>query len=117
MNQKGKIKSFAVWKTAKIAALVMAALMALPVGPLLALMTISQIAGKFQSVHPHDFRNTLAMFAVLPLIYGIFGLLVVALASWLYNVLSPRFGGIEVELMVAPDAPVSSQPISASPAN
>jgi hypothetical protein len=103
MNQRGKIKSFVVWKTARIGAIVIAVLLALPVAPILVLMTLARINNKFHSVHPHDFRDFFLLFAAIPLVYGIVGLVVVALASWLYNILSPRFGGIEVELIVDSD--------------
>ena len=48
--------------------------------------------------HPVRFRGMLFLMVVAPLVYGIFGFLLFALWSWLYNVLSPRFGRIEIEL-------------------
>jgi hypothetical protein len=108
MNQKGKIKSFAVWTTAMIGAIVMASIAAGPI----ALFIIS--ATIFRLIHgqppvashaagSHQVRDAFALLAFAPLIYGIAGFILTAFASWLYNVLSPRFGGIEVELIVEPD--------------
>ena len=38
------------------------------------------------------------IFSVISVIgYGIFGFIIFGFWSWLYNVLSPRFGGIEIE--------------------
>jgi hypothetical protein len=116
MNQKRKIKSFAVWKTAKIGAIVTLALSALAVVPMLVLMTLGRTNHTFKFVHPHDFRDACILFSALPLIYGTFALFLIALTSWLYNLLSPRFGGIEVELMAMAD-PASSQSIPPNPAN
>ena len=130
MNERGKIKSFSVLKTAKIGAIVTAVSVAIPIALFLAVFTllrfthhstrgtvaapsavvqpstvatpntIGQENQLAQNKHPRPLRlrDALVMLVVGPLIYGVFGFLLFALWSWLYNVLSPRFGGIEIEL-------------------
>jgi hypothetical protein len=55
--------------------------------------------------HPRPFRarDQLAIFAIFPLVYGIFGFLLFGAWSWLYNILSPRFGGIEIDWSDGPE--------------
>jgi hypothetical protein len=95
---KGKIKSFSVWKTCKIAAIVTFAFVAVFSWFFLGLMVIARMKHQFHSVHPTDFRDTAVLFAAFPVIESIGMFLLVAVMAWLYNVLSPRFGGIEIEL-------------------
>ena len=107
MNQKGKIKSFSVWKTAKIGAIVMASIVACPVALFIISATIYRLIHGQPPVasHPvgsHQVRDAFGFLVFAPLIYGIAGFILAAFGSWLYNVLSPRFGGIEVELIVDP---------------
>ncbi|MFZ2059934.1 MAG: hypothetical protein WAU82_02885 [Candidatus Binatus sp.] len=47
--------------------------------------------------HPLRPRDVPIIVGVAALFYGIFGFLVFGLWSWLYNLLSPRFGGIVIE--------------------
>jgi hypothetical protein len=122
MNHKGKITSFAVWKTAKIGGIVAACIAALPIAMFIISSTLFHIFHR-QPVAPHpgganvgSVRAALVLLVVGPLIYGIAGFLLTAFASWLYNVLSPRLGGIELELVVAAD-PTSSRVIPADPAS
>ena len=130
MNERRKIKSFSVLKTAKIGAIVAAVFSAVPIAFFLAVfaflsathhLTRTAVATSSTVVQPNTvatpdtavqpnqhaqnrhprpvrFRDVLVMLVVAPLIYGVFGFLLFALWSWLYNVLSPRFGGIEIEL-------------------
>ncbi len=87
-----QIKSFGILQTAKFAGVlyvVMTAIFAIPSGIVGALVAV--IAGK-----PEGLISLL--FIVLPIFYGIFGFLMVALMCWLYNVVAARMGGVEIEL-------------------
>ena len=95
---KHTVKSFSVWSTSKIAAIVIFALVALFSWPVAALAVLSRMNHKFYSSHPDDFRTTVVMFAVFPAIEAVAVFFMTAAATWLYNVLSPRVGGIEVEI-------------------
>jgi hypothetical protein len=95
---KGKIKSFSVWKTSKIAAIVTFAFVALFSWFFLGLMVMARMNHQFHSVHPTDFRDIVVLCAAFPVVESIAMFLLVAVMARLYNVLSPRFGDIEIEL-------------------
>jgi len=145
MNQRGKIKSFGVLKTATIGGIVTAVFVALPIAFVVILFAFSrgidysthktlstpdtvvqpstvatptavQPNQAPEKKHPRPVplqqvpvRIVLMMMVLGPLIYGIFGLLAFGLWSWLYNLLSPRFGGIEIEWT---DGPEEKPPLS-----
>lgn len=84
-----EIKSFAVVKSAKIGAIVILALTSLLTYPFFLIILL-------QHPHrppPHSFFIVLGL---VPFFYGIGGFIMIALTCWLYNILSPRFGGIEI---------------------
>jgi hypothetical protein len=99
MNRR-EIKSFAVLKCAKIGAVILAAFAALFLSPIYISILLFPIrsAVSHPPSHPPHPAPPLFFFALFPLLYGISGFLMIALACWLYNVLSPRFGRIEIEL-------------------
>ena len=97
---KGKIKSFSVWKTAKIGALVLASIPGLLITSYLIWLALFRAIRGFPPTGSHSIRflDVLALLALACPFYGIVGFILTAIASWLYNVLSPRFGGIEIEI-------------------
>jgi hypothetical protein len=95
---KGQIKSFAVWKTAKIGAIVVWVAWALVILLMMA-CSLPEIAySRFQTAHPYNIRDAFIFITVVPVIWAIITFVAIALASWLYNILSPRLGGIEIEI-------------------
>jgi len=140
VNQRGKIKSFGVLRTATIGGIVTAAIIAVPVACFAIVMTFFRVTHHFthnkvaasnavqQSTAPSlkpvvqptavatasagcgpnqkvgnkqgrplRLRDALAFLVVCTIVYGILGFLLFGFWSWLYNLLSPRFGGIEIE--------------------
>ncbi len=141
MNQRGKIKSFGVLKTATIGGIVTAALIVVPLALFLVVFmfvrlshhltgntvatpyTVGQASASAtpgtsveptkkpekRTAQPLRLRDVPIILAIASLFYGIFGFLLFGLWSWLYNLLSPRFGGIEIEWT---DGPEEKPPLS-----
>ena len=93
---KTKVESFNVWKTATIGGLVTAA-------------TVDSISCIFVPVillilfhpgpHGEQPPNTLKLilaFQMVAVAYGVFGFLIMALWCWLYNIIAPRVGEIQI---------------------
>lgn len=92
-----RIKSFGVLQTAKLAAILYFISSAIFVIPI---MLISFIAGSSSGIPGSGFG---AMFSgvfliIMPILYGIFGFIFVAIGCLLYNVIAKFVGGIEIEL-------------------
>jgi hypothetical protein len=95
---KGQIKSFAVWKAAKIGAIVVWVAWFLVI-LLMLVCSLPEIAyNRFQTAHPYSIRDTFMFIAVVPVIWAIIAFVAITVASCLYNILSPRLGGIEIEI-------------------
>jgi hypothetical protein len=83
-----QIVSLSVHQTARVLA-VMYALMGLILLPILLVATMVGEDGP-------GIGLGLALF--LPVLYGIFGYIFVAIGCWLYNLVASRLGGIELEV-------------------
>jgi hypothetical protein len=82
-----EIKSFGVMQTAKVMAVIYAILAAV-IGFFLALSALFR---------GHPVRAILALFG-LPILYGVFSFIFVAILCLLYNEIARRVGGVEIEL-------------------
>lgn len=91
-----EIKAFAVWKCAKIAAVVLTIFTGLFVWPI---WIYSRVASAWFHHGPHP---PFSVFLVFPVFYGVCTFFMTAIMCWLYNVLSPRIGRIEIELGDSP---------------
>jgi hypothetical protein len=48
------------------------------------------------------------LFVIAPLLYGVLGFLIGAIAAWVYNLVAGRVGGIEIELAETPQSSSSA---------
>jgi hypothetical protein len=82
-----EIKSFNVWQTSKVLA-VLQAVFAWIEGLLLAVGALR---------HGHPLRAIFCI-VILPILAGALGFLATAFACWIYNMVSERIGGIAFEI-------------------
>ena len=102
MNPKRTVKSFAVCQTAGIAAIVTAALTGLASMTFLVVTIFVRLSHLSGPSHPYPYglRGLFLICTAIPFFYGLGAFIVTAMACWLYNVLSPRFGQIAIEFAV-----------------
>jgi hypothetical protein len=87
-----EIKSFNVWQTSKVLA-VLYAISGWIEGIFLALAALR---------HGHPFRAIFCI-VILPIIFGVLGFLFTAFSCWLYNQVAEQLGGIAFELVPRSD--------------
>jgi hypothetical protein len=85
-----EIKSFKVWQTAKILA-VLGAIYA-------EIEAIFLVLISFKAHNLHNLRQAIAAIVGIPIMAAFLGFLFTALLCWLYNQVAPRLGGITFEL-------------------
>ncbi|ALS98837.1 hypothetical protein AT746_11525 [Lacimicrobium alkaliphilum] len=89
---KIQISRFSTHQTAKIFALLMVVTSLLFMLPFMFLSSLVPTPTGGSSSFGFS-----ALFILMPIFQGIFGYIMVRVGLWLYNLLSPRFGGFEFE--------------------
>lgn len=90
------IKKIGVGSAAKIYGLTLAligAIIGIPYG-----LFMSTIIGDTDSGLPFGSAFPILMIIIFPIIYGILGFIFGALFAWIYNFISKKTGGLEIEL-------------------
>lgn len=98
------LKKLGVWSVAKIQAIIMA-LMGLFVGILVALATATGGTMRSTEVTPEaTLFQAMGYLSViiLPIFYGLIGLVSGVVGAWLYNLIAKWVGGIEMEFSEKP---------------
>ncbi len=89
------IKRLDVWSVAKIYSLVSA------LGGFIAALLLILLSMMFGNLMQMLFPNLIVSWVLLiqlPLIYGIVGIIIGALAAWFYNIIAGWVGGVVIEL-------------------
>jgi hypothetical protein len=94
------LKSVDVMSVARISGLVCAGLALIFVPISLLLVSFGTIVGRGDPTSAGILFYALAV--LMPILYGVLGFIVGAIAALLYNIAARRFGGIELELELAP---------------
>lgn len=97
---KKRIVSFSPWQSAKTFAALYFALgivFAIPAG----------LISSFSPEVPGQPKMGIGFFIMMPILYGLAGLVFVPLGCWLYNKVAGVLGGIEFELADSPQQEVS----------
>lgn len=107
------LKSVGVMSVAKIMGLLYGCMGLLFVPMFLLFGLLGSLAGQQKTLFAGLIGIALAVF--MPLMYGFMGFVVGALGAWLYNMISNRIGGFELELNLQPSGLVAPYPIVPPP--
>ena len=95
-----KIKHIGAFSLARMVA-VLYAVLGFCVGGVISLLSMTGVFTKMsgaESGMPAFFGFGIGAVVILPIMYGIIGAIVAAIAAWLYNALAGTVGPVEVEL-------------------
>ena len=95
-----KIKHVGVMSLARMVA-VLYAVLGFCVGAIISLLSMTGLFSKMSgadSAMPPFLGFGIGAVAILPIMYGVIGAIVAAIAAFLYNALAGTLGGVEVEL-------------------
>ncbi|MCW8833076.1 MAG: hypothetical protein OQK09_16025 [Colwellia sp.] len=93
---KVQVKNFSTHQTAKVFAILMAASSLILIIPfsLLGMLAPTPIGAEGNTISSGAFSG---IFLIMPIFQGIFGYIMMRLGLWIYNMLTPRIGGIEFD--------------------